>query len=429
MRVTTVGSGYVGLVTAACLAHLGHEVWAVDIDESKIESLQAGQVPIYEPGLDELIEANVKDGRLIFSADVLAGIDQAEVIFITVGTPSDENGAADMSGVTAVAKTIASALDRYKVVVNKSTVPVGSTVLVAQVIEENLKAAHEFDVVSNPEFLREGSAVEDFLHPDRIVVGTNSQRAAGMMNELYRSLNAPIVITDPASAEMIKYASNCFLATKVSFINAMANICDVVNADIKEVALGMGYDKRIGFEFLRAGPGFGGSCFPKDCRAMISIAQEHGYDFHLLKGVMGINEDQKRMIAMKADSLLNGSPAARVGVLGLAFKPNTDDMRESPAVDVVNALRSEGREIVAHDPVAAANAAQLLPWVEYVDDPYATADGSDLLILLTEWDRFKWLDWRRIKDIMRTPVIFDTRNCLDPQALRRLGFQYQGVGR
>ncbi len=429
MRVTTVGSGYVGLVTAACLAHLGHEVWAVDIDESKIESLQAGQVPIYEPGLDELIEANVKDGRLIFSADVLAGIDQAEVIFITVGTPSDENGAADMSGVTAVAKTIASALDRYKVVVNKSTVPVGSTVLVAQVIEENLKAAHEFDVVSNPEFLREGSAVEDFLHPDRIVVGTNSQRAAGMMNELYRSLNAPIVITDPASAEMIKYASNCFLATKVSFINAMANICDVVNADIKEVALGMGYDKRIGFEFLRAGPGFGGSCFPKDCRAMISIAQEHGYDFHLLKGVMGINEDQKRMIAMKAESLLNGSPAGRVGVLGLAFKPNTDDMRESPAVDVVNALRSEGREIVAHDPVAAANAAQLLPWVEYVDDPYATADGSDLLILLTEWDRFKWLDWRRIKDIMRTPVIFDTRNCLDPQALRRLGFQYQGVGR
>ncbi len=429
MKVTTIGSGYVGLVTAACLAHIGHEVWGVDIDESKIAELQAGRVPIYEAGLNDLIAVNVKDGRLTFSADVMEGIRHADIVFITVGTPSDENGAADMSSVKTVAKTIAAGFDRYKVIVNKSTVPVGSTSLVARVIEENLKTAHEFDVVSNPEFLREGSAVEDFLHPDRIVVGTGSQKAAGMMNELYRSLNAPMVITDPASAEMIKYASNCFLATKVSFINAMANICDVVDADVKEVALGMGYDKRIGFEFLRAGPGFGGSCFPKDCRAMISIADNHGYDFHLLKGVMGINEDQKGMIAAKAESLLNGSSSSRIGVLGLAFKPNTDDMRESPAVDVLTSLRQEGRTVVAHDPVAAANAAEVLPWIEYVDDPYDTATGADLLLLLTEWDKFKWLDWRRVKEAMRRPVIYDTRNCLDPQTLRRLGFQYQGVGR
>ncbi len=429
MKVATIGSGYVGLVTGACLAHMGHEVWAVDIDQGKIAELQAGRIPIYEPGLDELIAANVKDGRLTFSTDVVEGINQADVIFITVGTPSDENGSADLSSVKAVAKTIASGLDRYKVIVNKSTVPVGSTVLVAQVIEENLKTAHQFDVVSNPEFLREGSAVEDFLHPDRIVIGTGSQKAAGLMNELYRSLNAPIIITDPASAEMIKYASNCFLATKVSFINAMANICDAVNADVKEVALGMGYDKRIGFEFLKAGPGFGGSCFPKDCRAMISIAEENGYDLHLLKGVMEINEDQKKMIAAKAQALLEGARTSRVGVLGLAFKPDTDDMRESPALDIVSSLQAEGREVVACDPVAAANAATFLPWVKYVEDPYEVAKDSDLLLVLTEWDRFKWLDWRRIKEIMRKPVIYDTRNCLDPQTLRRLGFHYQGVGR
>lgn len=429
MNVTTIGSGYVGLVTAACLAHIGHRVCGVDIDENKVNDLMAGKIPIYEPGLDELVASNIAEGRLVFSTDVAEGVRHGDMIFITVGTPSDETGAADMSSVRKAAKTVASGLDRYKVIVNKSTVPVGSAFEVAQVIERNLAAPHEFDVVSNPEFLREGSAVEDFLHPDRIVIGTTSQKAAGLMTEIYAPLNVPIVITDPASAEMIKYASNCFLASKVSFINAIANICDAVGADVKEVALGMGYDKRIGFDFLRAGPGFGGSCFPKDCRALISIAESHGYDFDLLKGVMSVNEDQRRMIVARADSLLNGVGNAKIGVLGLAFKPNTDDMRDSPALDILPGLRSDNRKIVAHDPVAAANAAAHMPWIDYAEDPYDTAADSDLLLLLTEWDKFKWLDWRRIKDLMKKPVIYDTRNCLDPKILRRLGFRYEGIGR
>lgn len=430
MKVTTIGSGYVGLVTGACLAHIGHEVTGVDIDEDKIAQLQAGKIPIFEPGLEDLIAANMADGRLTFSADVAEGVRSADIIFITVGTPSDENGAADMRYVKAVAKTIAGSLDRYKIIVNKSTVPVGSTIMVSKIIQENLSDPREFDVISNPEFLREGSAVEDFLHPDRIVVGTDSQRAAGLMAELYRPLNAPLVITDAASAEMIKYASNCFLATKVSFINAIANICDAVGADVKEVALGMGYDKRIGFEFLRAGPGFGGSCFPKDSRAMVYIAKEHGYDFELLRGVLDINSNQKQLIAEKANSLLDGVENARIGVFGLAFKPNTDDMRDAPALDVIPGVAKAGRTILAYDPVAAANAKELLPaQVQYVDDPFDAVRDVDLLLVLTEWDEFRWMDWRRVKDMMKRPVVYDTRNCLDPQNLRRLGFTYQGVGR
>ncbi len=429
MKITTIGSGYVGLVTAACMAHIGHEVVGVDIDEAKIEELKAGRVPIYEPGLQELISDHMGSGALTFSCDVLAGVRHADVIFITVGTPTAEDGSADMTHVKSVAKTIAAGLDYYKVIVNKSTVPVGSTELVARIVQENMSAAHEFDVISNPEFLREGSAVEDFLHPDRIVVGTSSQKAAGIMTEIYKPLKAPIVITDPASAEMIKYASNCFLATKVSFINPVANICEAVNADVKEVALGMGYDRRIGFEFLRAGPGFGGSCFPKDCRAMISIAADHGYDFHLLKGVMDINEDQKGLIVGKVNALLDGAPDLRIGVLGLTFKPNTDDMRDAPALDIIAGLAGESRTIAAYDPVAGADAKSALPDVDFVGDPYEAATGSDLLLILTEWDQFKWLDWRRVKELMKAPVVYDTRNCLDPQSLRRLGFTYKGVGR
>ena len=297
-------------------------------------------------------------------------------------------------------------------------------------IQENLSEPREFDVISNPEFLREGSAVEDFLHPDRIVVGTDSPRAAGLMNELYKPLNAPIVITDPASAEMIKYASNCFLATKVSFINAIANICDVVGADVKEVALGMGYDKRIGFEFLKAGPGFGGSCFPKDCRAMISIASDHNYDFQLMRGVMDINVKQKELMADKINALIEGVSKPKIGILGLAFKPNTDDMRDAPAIDIIPRINRDDRKIVASDPVSMENAKPMLPAdIEYVDDAYEVCADSDILIVLTEWDQFRWLDWRRVKDLMKTPVIYDTRNCLDPKQLRRLGFVYQGVGR
>jgi len=306
--------------------------------------------------------------------------------------------------------------------------PVGSTRRVAAIIADEMPIRHEFDVVSNPEFLREGSAVEDFMHPDRIVVGSDSGKAAGIMAELYASIKAPLMITDPASAETIKYASNCFLAAKVSFINAMANICDALGADVKEVALGMGYDKRIGFEFLRAGPGFGGSCFPKDVKAMVKIADEAGYDFGLLRGVLEVNEQQKTLIGRNILKMLPEANS-RVAVLGVAFKPNTDDMRDAPALDILPALIRAGHTLVAFDPTAAANAALLLPQVEFVDSVEAALSGADIAVLLTEWEEFRTMDWRKMKDIMRHSVVFDARNCLDPQSLRHYGFTYQGVGR
>lgn len=427
MKICTIGTGYVGLVSAACLASIGHDLIAVDIDEDKISMLQSGKVPIYEPGLEKVISQATSLGRLQFSADVSEGVTASDVIFITVGTPSDHNGAADMSAVKAVAVSLAKSMDRYKVIVDKSTMPVGSSKLVAKIIQENQPNPLEYDVVSNPEFLREGSAVEDFLHPDRIVIGTDSERAAGVMSELYSPIRAPLMITDPASAEMIKYASNCFLATKVSFINAIANICSSVNADVKEVALGMGYDRRIGFEFLRAGPGFGGSCFPKDSRAMLTIAKENGYDFQLLQGVLDVNTKQQSIIVDWINKLLGKK--SRVGIVGLAFKPNTDDMRDSPAINIITGLQANGHEIVAYDPVAAANAKKYLKNITYAAGPYEVAKGSDIIVLVTEWEEFKYLDWRKIKNLLNKPIIFDTRNCLDPQTLRRIGFTYQGIGR
>lgn len=428
VKVCTIGTGYVGLVTAVCLADIGHQVLALDNDQAKIDILKDGRVPIYEPGLAELIGPNGAAGRLAFSTDVNAGIKESDIVFITVGTPPGADGAADLSAVEAVAKLIAANLDRYKVIVNKSTMPIGSTTLVERVVTENLKVPHEFSVISNPEFLREGSAVEDFMRPHRIVIGTDSDRATGLMQELYRPLNAPVLITDPASAEMIKYASNCFLATKVSYINAIANICDSVGADVKEVVLGMGYDPRIGFEFLRPGAGFGGSCFPKDCQALLSIAREHGYDFNLLRVVLETNQAQKARIVDQVNSLIDGEDE-RIGILGLAFKPNTDDMRDAPALDIIRDLSNGRRKIVAYDPVATGNARRLLDGVQFVENAYDAAQDSDILLVLTEWDEFKWLDWRQIKSRLRRPIVFDARNCLDPQALRRLGFTYQGVGR
>lgn len=430
MKVTTVGSGYVGLVTGVCLAHIGHEVIAADIDKQKILLLQQGKVPIYEPGLEELIQATTKDKRLRFSSEVDKSIAWADIVFITVGTPSAEDGSADLRYVKEVAKLIGQVLDRYKIIVNKSTVPVGTTKVVAQIIQENLPVPREFDVVSNPEFLREGSAIEDFMHPDRIVIGSNSEKASGLMAELYKPIRAPLLITDPASAEMIKYASNAFLATKVSFINAIANICDAVGADVKEVAIGMGYDKRIGFEFLKPGPGFGGSCFPKDCRALINVAQEHNYDFHLLRGVLAINEDQKKVIVNKVLSLVDNVSKAQIGVLGLAFKPNTDDMREAPAVDIIKMLQQQGAaNIKVFDPVAAENAKKLVKNVKFMPNVHDTVKDCDILVLLTEWEEFKALNWQQIKKELHKPIILDARNCLDPQVLRRLGYTYQGVGR
>ncbi|MBI4744404.1 MAG: UDP-glucose/GDP-mannose dehydrogenase family protein [Actinobacteria bacterium] len=429
MNVGIIGVGYVGLVTGSCLARMGNKVICADIDTEKIDKLNQGIMTIYEPGLDEVVKAGLAETTLRFSDQIESTVEESDLIFICVGTPSDESGAADLKYVKEVAKGIAASIHRYKVIINKSTVPVGTTRIVQKIIEENMPHFHEFDVVSNPEFLREGSAVEDFMNPDRIVIGSDSQKAIGLMTELYAPLKAPLVIADSASAEMIKYASNSFLATKVSFINAISNICDNVGADVKKVALGMGYDKRIGFEFLEAGPGFGGSCFPKDCKALIKIAEDSGYDFRLLKGVMEVNEAQQELMVSKLKNLLGGLKEKTIAALGLSFKPNTDDIRESPAICIIKGLLKEGASVKAYDPVSNENAKKILPEIKYEKDAYDAVKGSDGIIILTEWDEFKWLDFEKIKQTVKNPLILDTRNCLDPQLLRKSGYIYQGVGR
>ncbi len=429
LKIAVIGTGYVGLVSGACFAEIGNQVVCVDEDAGKVARLARAEIPILEAGLEPMVSRHLKAGNLRFSTDTDAAVKESELIFITVGTPSGNGGQADLSAVEAAARTIASAINAYKVVVNKSTMPVGSTRMVQRIIEENLDGLHQFDVVSNPEFLREGSAVEDFMHPDRVVIGATGQRPVGMLTELYRPLNAPLIVTDPASAEMIKYASNAFLATKVSFINAISNICEAVGADVREVALGMGYDRRIGFEFLQAGPGFGGSCFPKDCRALIDISGRAGYTFGLLEGVMQVNEEQMSLMVEKARKHLGDLAGRRVGVLGLAFKPNTDDMRESPAITVISGLVEGGAQVSVYDPACRTHDIEAPAGSRLAADSYEAAEGAELLMILTEWDEFKWLDFRRVKDLMASPIIVDTRNCLDPQVLRRLGFTYEGVGR
>ncbi|NPV58091.1 MAG: UDP-glucose/GDP-mannose dehydrogenase family protein [Actinobacteria bacterium] len=427
MKIAVIGTGYVGLVTGACLADLGHSVIGVDKDAGKISRLNRGEVTIYEVGLPELLSRHL--GRsLSFTTETTEAVGESEIIFITVGTPQGEDGSADMSYVIEAAGDIAGAINGYKIIVNKSTMPVGSTRLVERVIKERA-GGEEFDVISNPEFLREGTAVRDFMHPDRIVVGTESQKAAGIMAELYRPLNAPLFITDPASAEMIKYASNAFLATKVSFINAIANICEAVDADVKEVAMGMGYDRRIGFEFLRSGPGFGGSCFPKDCQALIDIAKRSGYSFYLLEGVMQVNREQMELMARKAERRLGGLEGKRIAAWGLAFKANTDDVRDSPALEIIRMLMERGAEVKAYDPQAMENAREAMPGLRCVESALEAAEGADLLLILTDWDEFKLQDFRRVGEVMKSREILDTRNCLEPLSVRRLGFNYEGVGR
>lgn len=429
MDCCVIGTGYVGLVTGACLADLGHTVTGADRDAAKIDLLSSGGVPIHEVELEGMVRRNLDAGQLSFTTDVRGAIGSSEFVFITVGTPSDPDGKADLSQVDEVARDVAAALNGYKVVINKSTVPVGSTKRVERIIEESMAEYHEFDVVSNPEFLREGNAVHDFMNPSRIIIGSDSQKAVMKMTELYRPLNAPLLITDPVSAEMAKYASNAFLATKVSFINAIANLCEAVGADVREVSLGMGYDERIGFEFLKPGPGFGGSCFPKDCRALLCIAKDHGYEFDLLDGVMRVNLEQHERMVEKVEKMLGGLDGAGICALGLAFKANTDDCRESPAVYVVRRFAEQGARVVAFDPQAMENASRELEGVTFAKDPYEAAAGADVLVLLTEWDEFKWLDYARIKGLMNHGRVVDTRNCLDPAVLRKLGFAYEGVGR
>ena len=427
MKICIVGTGYVGLVTGACFADLGHEVVCVDVVAEKVEKLRGGQIPIHEPGLDEVVRRGLDAGRLRFTTNLGEGAGPAQFVFICVPTPPAEDGSADLSHVESAALDIASHIGDYKVIVNKSTVPIGSSNVVERIIRERLPAQIDFDVASNPEFLREGSAVFDFMHPDRVVIGTTSERAAGLLTELYRALGAPLIVTDPSTAEMIKYAANAFLATKISFINAIANICDSVGADVKDVALGMGYDARIGFEFLRPGPGFGGSCLPKDCRALISVADQNGYDFGLLRGVLEVNDAQHRTITTKVDRLVGGLDGKLIGVWGLAFKPNTDDVRYSPSLAVIDDLIARGARIRAYDPAVDAGVGR--GSLERATGPMEAIEGADALLLLTEWNEFRWLDFSRVKNTMASPIVVDARNFLDSHRLRQLGFTYEGVGR
>ncbi|MBI2101517.1 UDP-glucose/GDP-mannose dehydrogenase family protein [Candidatus Woesearchaeota archaeon] len=429
MKIAVVGTGYVGLVTGTCLADLGNEVVCVDIDEEKIKSLNKGIIPIYEPGLDGLVANNKKAGRLEFTSDLKKSIKECGVVFICVGTPPKENGEADLSYVENVARAIAEAMDSYKVIVEKSTVPVETGEKVARTIRAYNVHKADFDVVSNPEFLREGSAVNDFMHPDRVVIGCENERSRNVMKELYSPLNAPIIFTDIKSAEIIKHASNSFLAAKISFINAIANICELAGADIEKVSEGMGFDKRIGRSFLNAGIGYGGSCFPKDVDAFVRIAEKFGYDFRLLKAVQEINNAQRDNFMKKIEKALWVVKGKTIGVLGLAFKPNTDDMRLAPSIDIISQLQKEGAKIKAYDPEAMQKAGQIFNGITYCNSPYEAAAGSDALVILTEWKEFKELDLKRIKPLMKHPLIIDGRNIYNPEEMRKEGFVYISIGR
>jgi len=429
-RITVVGTGYVGLVTAAGFADLGNRVIGLDIDETKIAKLRRGEMPIYEPGLAEIVQRNMAAGRLSFTTDYAEAIPDAEFVFIAVGTPQGENGEADLRYVEAAARSIAQHMTGPLIIVNKSTVPVGTGDWVAAVVRRYQPKPIPFSVVSCPEFLREGSAVYDFMNPHRVVLGSSDPEAAEKVAQLHLPLRAPILITDLRTAEMIKYASNAFLATKISFINEIANICETLGADVKEVATGMGYDPRIGPLFLEAGLGFGGSCFPKDVQALARMAEEMGRHPQLLRAVLEINMDRRRMAVERVRELLGGDLSGKiVGLLGLAFKPNTDDMREAPSIDIARGLLAEGAHVRAYDPIAMDNARRILPEVEMMPDPYTLADGAHALIVVTEWNEFKQLDLKRIREIMRTPVIFDGRNIYDPKTMWEMGFIYRGVGR
>ena len=426
--IGVVGAGYVGLTTAACLAHLGHDVVCGDLDAEKVRRLTKGESPILEEGLDDLIVEGLRSGRLRFVVGAAAAATGAEFVFLCVATPQGADGRADLGAIDAAAREVAPVLLPGAVVVNKSTVPVGSTERVDRVLREG-GAVADVGVASNPEFLREGTAVRDFLHPSRVVVGAEDAAVGARVAELYRGVHAPVLVTDPASAEMVKYASNAFLATKISFVNAIANLCEAVNADIREVVLGMGYDPRIGFEFLHPGPGWGGSCFPKDAAALLSTADEAGYDFALLRGAITSNQDQReRMVAKVRDACGGTLAGARVAVWGLTFKANTDDLRDSPAVAIATSLVEAGATVRAYDP-AAGEAAGEIAGVEVATDPYDACADADALAVLTEWDQFRWLDFERVAASMRRAQLVDTRNLLDPAAMRRLGFGYQGVGR
>jgi UDPglucose 6-dehydrogenase len=433
MRVAMIGSGYVGLVSGACFADFGHIVCCVDKDPVKIAALEAGQMPIFEPGLDELVANNVRAGRLSFATDLTEPVRRAEAVFIAVGTPSRRgDGHADLSFVYQAAREIAAVMEGFTVVVTKSTVPVGTGDEVERIIREARPEA-QFAVVSNPEFLREGAAIADFKRPDRIVIGIEDDRARAVMNELYRPLylnQAPILVTSRRTAELTKYAANAFLATKITFINEIADLCEQVGANVQEVARGIGLDNRIGSKFLHAGPGYGGSCFPKDTLALIKTAQDHAAPIRLVETVVAVNDQRKRAMARKVIQACGGSVRGKtVAVLGLTFKPNTDDMREAPSLAIIAALQDAGAEVRAYDPEGMAQAKDVLEGVTYAEDPYACADGADALAIVTEWDAFRALDFERLRELLRSPVLVDLRNIYRPEDMQRRGFTYVSVGR
>jgi UDPglucose 6-dehydrogenase len=429
-QICVIGVGYVGLVTAACFADLGNRVIALDVDEKRVENLNKGIMPIYEPGLEELVERNTKGGRLRFTTSYAESLKNVEYAFIAVGTPSGVDGSADLQYVNSAARSIAQNMTAPLVIINKSTVPIGTGDWVANIIKSAQPKPIEFAVVSCPEFLREGSAIADFMNPHRTVIGSLDRDAANKVAQLHLPLRAPIVITDLRTAEMIKYASNAFLATKISFINEMADLCELVGADVKEVAAGMGYDARIGRHFLDAGLGWGGSCFPKDVEALAYMAKEKGLNPRILNQVMDINYDRRKAVVKHLEKLVGGSlQGKRIGLLGLAFKPNTDDMRDAPSIDISNTLIAAGAQVRGYDPVARKTAAPLMPAVEICENVYEMADGCDALVVVTEWNEFKQLDLAKVKGLLKSPVIYDGRNIYDPALMKEMGFAYRAIGR
>ena len=429
MNISIVGSGYVGLVTGVCLAELGNQVTCLDNDRKKIERLRKGIIPIFEPGLHELIASNVKQKRLKFTSNLKQAVHSSEIIFIAVGTPAMANGEADLIGIENVARNIAKNMTGYRLIVEKSTVPVETGEWVKHTIQNNIKGKIKFDVASNPEFLREGQAINDFMHPDRIVIGVESEKAKNLLISLYKPLGVQLVITDIKSAELIKHASNSFLAAKISFINAISQICEKSGADVVEVAKGMGLDKRIGPGFLNAGIGYGGSCFPKDVEAFITISEKLGYNFELLKTIKRINQQQLEFFLQKIKDNLWIIKDKTIGILGISFKPNTDDIRNAPSLEIIQALQSQGAKVKAYDPQGAAKAKEILKGVVFCSDSYAVSKGADCLLILTEWDEFKELDFIKIKKLMRHPLVIDGRNIYDPLKLNKMGLKYIGIGR
>lgn len=433
MKVTVVGCGYVGLVTAACLADLGHFVAGVDNDKVKIDLLLKGEIPIYEIGLEGIVKHNMQEKRLTFSEQFESSVHESQIIFLAVGTPPQEDGSANLTQIIEVAREIGNCISQYTVIVNKSTVPVGTGKLVQKIVRNCQKNPVEFDVVSNPEFLREGSAIEDFFHPDRVVIGTDSEKSVELMKELYKNLKkngTPFIFTGLETAELIKYASNAFLATKISFINEIANLCEAVGGEIQALVNAIGLDHRIGREFLKPGPGYGGSCFPKDTNALIHIARTYGEPVTIVENVAKVNENQKQRMVQKIKRVVGDINGKTLTILGLAFKPNTDDMREAPSIQIIQGLLDAGARIKAHDPAAIKEAQKIFAGtIEYYDDIYEAATDVDAMVVITEWSCYYQLDLTRLKKIMRSPIIIDLRNIFFPQEVINLGFRYEGIGR